>query len=65
VIILHVLTSDPSDLDLKPSESKISRGHVFMKTSQHVKYDSSMIDSSQEKEWIPLFTKKDPCDLDP
>ena len=56
-------TSDSCDLDLKPYESKINRGHVLIKTNQHVKYDSTVTNSSQENEWKPFFYKKDPCDL--
>ena len=41
-------TNDPCDLDLLPSEFKINRGHVLIKPNQHVKYDSSIINGSQE-----------------
>jgi len=51
--------------DLQPGESKINRANVLTKTNHHVKYDSSVINSSQANEWKPyLFYKKDPCDLD-
>ena len=43
-------TSDPGDLDLKPSEAKIIRGHGITKTNQHVEYNSSVINISQDNE---------------
>jgi len=52
-------TSDPCDLEFKPSESKINIGHVLNKTNQHVKYDSSVITSSKENEWKQCFYKND------
>ena len=41
-------------------------GHVSIKTNQHVKYESYVIKSSQDKEQkqcVHFFTC-DPCDLD-
>jgi len=45
------------DLDLWPSEPKINKGLVLTKTNQHITYESSMINNSQENEWTPFFTK--------
>ena len=45
---------------------KIYRVHVLTKTSQRVKYESSVINSSQDNEQILRlhFKRSDPCDLD-
>jgi len=41
-------------------------GHVFIKTNQHVKYESYVINSSKNNEQKPCvhFFTSDPCDLD-
>jgi len=38
------------DLDLKPSDAKIIRGHGITKTNQRVEYNSSVINISQDEE---------------
>jgi len=42
--------SDPCNLDPWPGEFKNIRGRVLTKTNQHVKYESSVINSSQDNE---------------
>ena len=36
-------THMPPDLDLRPSDPKINRGHLLAMTNQHVKYEDSVI----------------------
>ena len=45
--VYSIFTSDPCDLDLKPSKSKINRGHALTKTNQHVEHNSSVKNISQ------------------
>ena len=42
--------SDPYDLTLWPSELKIKIGHVPTNTNRHVKYETSVVNSSQDNE---------------
>ena len=62
--------SDLCDLDLWPKEHKINRGQAPSKTNKHVKYETSVVNSSQDNKSSqhnkgkPLFYKGDPSDLD-
>ena len=56
--------SDPCNLELSSSELKNIRTCALTKTNQHVKYESFVINSSQDNEQKPFFYKKDPSDLD-
>jgi len=61
--MLTLLTGGPCDLDLKSSKSKINRIHVLFEKNQHVKCESSVINSSQENEWKLFFFYKSDLDL--
>ena len=52
------------DLVYWPKEHKINRVQALTKTDKHVKYETSVINSSQDNERKPLFYKSDPSDLD-
>jgi len=54
---LHLFTNDSCDFDLWSSELKINRCHVPTKTNQHVKYETSVINNSEDNERNPLFYK--------
>jgi len=62
----HFYKSDLSDLDLYSNLLNVNRGHVSIKTNQHVNYKRSAIKSAQYNEWAPFlhFSTGDPCDLD-
>ena len=49
---------DLCDLDFWP------KGQALTKTNKHVKYETSVVNSSQDNEGKPLFYKSDPSDLD-
>ena len=40
------------------SEPKINRDLVLIETNQHVKYEGSAIDGSQDIEWKPILHKR-------
>jgi len=57
--------SDYSDLDFWPNKLNVNMGHVSIKNNQHVKYESYVINSSQDnkqKAYVHIFTS-DICDL--
>jgi len=60
----NFLQKRPCGLDLWPKEHKIDRGQALTKTTRHVKYETSVINSSQDNEGKPFFTKSDFSDLD-
>ena len=46
------------DLDLYPTGPKINRDLVFIETNQHVKYEGSAMNGSQDIEWKRILHKQ-------
>ena len=44
----HFAIQGHSDLDLEPTDPKIKRGHLLVKTNRHVKYEDFVIYSFRE-----------------
>ena len=49
---------EPSDLVLQPTEPKINRDQDLIETNHHVKYESSVINGSQDIERKPFLHKQ-------
>jgi len=56
--------SDICDFDLSPKEHTIYKGQALTNTNKYVKYETFVVNSSQDNEGRPLFYKSDPSDLD-